>query len=419
MIHQVHLPELTRRRLTDVVMLQLRLLYYAASTAALDEASCAQYLDQHARCRGRGSQIAAWLWRAPRRYKPLETFAQGPAPEKREWSQCLAREALAFLRNPIGSIAHHVTTNAFPWQNAGAMFFRNFYDDLCAAPGLPGYLFSESGAPAFRRQDFLAEFKDINRDLYVCAACDESGYHTVVGGSILTDVEHYLPQSRYPHLACHPFNLLPICHHCNLLKRNADPLKGGSSNPRILEDILLPYREPGLSSQTYLQVRLGKSETSTRLGQIKPRTATELRQKIAAFGVVYQVPARWRERIHTIGETLFRRMRRFLRSVEGLPNDGTRSQTLLDQLDQLLYDLYEDQGKEPFGFAMTWWLATLLKHEVEPATHDPLHPMPQVDALLQAVSTESTHDMDTQHRPMTFTHSEHLALARDLRRSIR
>jgi hypothetical protein len=68
---------------------------------------------------------------------------------------------------------------------------------------------------------------------------------------------------------------------------------------------------------------------------------------------------------------------------------------------------------------MTWWLAALLKHEVEPATHNPSHPMPQVDALLQAVSTESTHDRDTQHRPATFTHSGHLALARGLRRSIR
>jgi hypothetical protein len=418
MIHQVHLPELTRRRLTDVVMLQLRLLYYAASTATLDAASCAQYLDRHTRFRGRGVQIATWLWRAPKRREPLETFAQGPTLEKREWSQRLAREALAFLRNPIGPMAHHVHTTAFAWQNAGAMFLRNFYNDLCAPSGFPGYLFSEAGASPFRRQDFLAEFKDVNWALYVCAACDESGYHTVVDGSILTDIEHYLPRSRYPHLACHPFNLLPICHPCNLQKHNADPLKGTSSTPRILEDILLPYREPGLRSQAYLQVRLGKTEGSTRLGQLRPRTATDLRQKIAALGDVYRVPARWQGQINTIGETLFRRMRQFLRSGRSLPSDDTRWQTLLDMLDQLLYDLFEAQGKEPFGFAMTWWLATLLKHEVEPATHNPSHPMLQVDAILQAISTEPTHGTATGYGSESRTHAVHLAIARELRTSI-
>ena len=87
MIHQVHLPDVTRQRLTDVVMLQLRLLSYAASAATLDEASCAQHLDHHARFRGRGIQIAQWLWRAPKRRQPLAAFAQGPAAEKQAWSR--------------------------------------------------------------------------------------------------------------------------------------------------------------------------------------------------------------------------------------------------------------------------------------------------------------------------------------------
>jgi type I site-specific restriction endonuclease len=32
--------------------------------------------------------------------------------------------------------------------------------------------------------------------------------------------------------------------------------------------------------------------------------------------------------------------------------------------------LYEHQGKEPFAFAMTWWLATLINQEVEPAAQN-------------------------------------------------
>jgi hypothetical protein len=95
MIHQLFLPEITRKRLTDVVDLQVLLLTFAATRDALNEASCTTYLDRCARFRGRGAQIAAWIWRALRRYEPLETFAEGPAAQKLEWSQRITREALA------------------------------------------------------------------------------------------------------------------------------------------------------------------------------------------------------------------------------------------------------------------------------------------------------------------------------------
>jgi hypothetical protein len=332
MIHQVFLPDVTRKRLTDVVMLQLRLLSYAASTALPDQISCAHYLDQCARFRGRGSQIATWLWRGSRRgrHEPLERFAQGPAIEKRVWSQRLSREALAFLRHPIGPVAPYISKNTAPWQKAGAAFLLKFYDDFCSRSGLPEYLFSEPATAQFSRQDFLAGFVGINSHLNVCAVCDESGYRTVVDNSIRTGIEHYLPKSRYPHLSCHPFNLLPICLQCNtLVKRNADPLNGRAHNRRALEDVLLPYRESGLGSRTYLEVRLGKTFGSARLGQLKPRTATDLRQRIAAFGDVYKVPKRWQGQIDTIGEKLFRRIRQLLQSGPGLLSGSDRSQALL------------------------------------------------------------------------------------------
>ena len=77
MIHQVFLPEITRKRLTDVVALQVLLLTYAATRDTLNEASCTTYLDRCARFRGRGAQIAAWIWRAPSRYEPLGNLRKG------------------------------------------------------------------------------------------------------------------------------------------------------------------------------------------------------------------------------------------------------------------------------------------------------------------------------------------------------
>jgi hypothetical protein len=68
---------------------------------------------------------------------------------------------------------------------------------------------------------------------------------------------------------------------------------------------------------------------------------------------------------------------------------------------------------------MTWWLATLINYEVEPATHNPSHPMPQLSALMEAVSIESGQDMDTQSRLSIDTSSQQLAIARSLRELIR
>jgi len=157
-IHQVHLPDVTRRRLTDVVLLQLRLLRHAALTTTPDAASCALYLDRCARFRGRGVQIVAWLWRAPTRHQSLEAFARGPGTEKLQWYMRLAREALKFLRYPTGALFPHIARNATAWQSAGATFLQNFYDDLCTPFGLPGCIFSGSDAAIFHRQELLHEF---------------------------------------------------------------------------------------------------------------------------------------------------------------------------------------------------------------------------------------------------------------------
>jgi 5-methylcytosine-specific restriction endonuclease McrA len=277
MIYQVFLPEITRKRLTDVVALQVLLLTYAATRDTLNEASCTTYLDRCARFRGRGAQVAAWIWHAPRRYEPLEKFAQGPPAQKLGWSQRITREAFACLQHPIGPIDPHVRKIASLWERAGADFLRRFYVDLCSPAGLPGCIFSEPVGGSFGRQDLLAAFKDANRHLHVCAVCDETGYHTTLRGHIYAELDHYLPESVYPHLACHPFNLVPICHHCNaMIKGKANPLQGLARNRLSVEDIFLPYRETGLGSRTYLQVRPGGALTEAEFGELRPREESNL-----------------------------------------------------------------------------------------------------------------------------------------------
>ena len=383
MIHQVLLPEITRKRLTDVVALQVVLLTYVATRDTLNEASCTTYLDRCARFRGRGAQIAAWTWRAPRRYEPLEKFAQGPAAHKLGWCKRIIREAIAFLQHPIGHINTHVRRSASPWERAGADFLRRFYVDLCSPAGLPGYIFCEPGSSSFGRQDLLAAFKEANHHLRICAVCDETGYHTMPNYRIFAQIDHYLPEGMYPHLACHPFNLIPICYYCNaMIKGQANPLQGPSRTLLSVEDVFLPYREGGLGSRTYLQVRLGGALTQAEFGERMPREQSNLRSRLEGFRRVYKIPDRWRQRMDQIGPQLLKRMREFLR---GIPVNALNARSLLNELDDLLYSLHQDHGSEPFACAKMWWLAALIDDEVEPATRRRQHTSGPISPLLEEI----------------------------------
>jgi hypothetical protein len=249
----------------------------------------------------------------------LEKFAEAPVAQKLGWGQRITREALAFLHHPIGYINTHVRRTASLWERAGADFLRRFYVDLCSDSGLPGCIFSEPGAGSFGRQAFLAAFKEANHHLHVCAVCDETGYHTTLGGHTFAKIDHYLPESIYPHLACHPFNLIPICHYCNaMIKGKANPLQGSSRGRLGVEDIFLPYRETGFGSRTYLQVRLGEVLTEAEFGELRPREENNLRSRLEGFSRVYKIPDRWRQRVDQIGPQLVKRMWEFLRGFPSL-----------------------------------------------------------------------------------------------------
>ena len=420
MIHQVFLPEITRKRLTDVVALQLLLLTYAGTRDSLNEASCTTYLDRCARFRGRGTQIAAWIWRAPRRYKPLEKFAQGPAAHKLGWCKHITQEALAFLQHPIGHINTHVRRTASPWERAGADFLRRFYVDLCSPAGLPGYIFCEPVTGSFGRQDLLAAFKEANHHLHICAVCDETGYQTMLDGHIYAELDHYLPESMYPHLACHPFNLIPICHYCNaMIKGKANPLQGSSRNRLSVENIFLPYREPGLGSRTYLHVRLGAPLTEAEFGELRPREEINLSSRLDGFRRVYKIPDRWGQRVDQIGPQLLKRIREFLR---GFAVTALNARSLVNELDDLLYSIHQDQGSEPFACAKMWWLAALINDEVEPATRRRQHASGPISPLLEEIGAMLRLDRRASgHRPRGPVHmsSARLETARHLRSLLR
>jgi hypothetical protein len=131
MIYQLNLPELTLKRLTDVVYLQMCFLRYASSRTALDQQSCEKYFSRYPRFRGRHQQITKWLWGKQRlkTLELLEKFAQGSTEEKRQWSKRMYREVIAFSENPVGSIIPNRKKPTLSWQIEATKFLIKFYDD--------------------------------------------------------------------------------------------------------------------------------------------------------------------------------------------------------------------------------------------------------------------------------------------------
>jgi hypothetical protein len=393
MIYPLKLPGITRRRLTDIVLLQMTLLYHAACMPNVSQESCAEYLSAHSRFHANSVDIAEWIWGRDAGRKHLKNFAitycsEESTREREEeqrvkiaWCVRLRKEVEALLSlddlpikiRPFGE-TDTCTEQAPDWIEHAKNFLLYFYDAILGkiSEKFPPELFSDPHAEEFGREEMLAAFLRKN-NAEVCSTCDESRYYTY-GKHVHTDLDHYLPKSLYPHFACHPYNLVPSCAHCNSLKTNKDLLAYIREDRNYkLSKAIFPYHNFNLSRVTYLEVTPAPAAEFIRIGAIKSRindpksemyhtieNAIHLQQNL------YNIPGRWQnhEQALRIGDTLFRRMRQFLADGEGAILGSDMPAEVYNSLKQLLYYLdREDQQKDPFAFAMTWTLGTLIQRQ--------------------------------------------------------
>lgn len=367
MIYQLKLPELTLKRLTDVVYLQMCFLRYASSRTALDQQSCENYFSRHPRFRGRHQQIAKWLWGKQRLtfLKLLEKFAQGSTEEKRQWSKQMYREVIEFLQNPVGSITPNINKPTLSWQIAATEFLIKFYDEYLgdSKGAFPKSFFSDSELERFGREKFLSEFEKLNR-IKVCPACDDERYRRI---------DHYLTKIFYPHLSCHPYNLVPICNTCNSDNKGEKNLLGSKSgNLRKLENIFLPYRGDGFQTDTYLKISLEQGLRKPIIIGLEVHPGKDLLERVEVYQYIFNIPHRWQKSIQTIDELVYRQIKQNIQShVDGNPSKRGNLNIfgVRDLLDGILCNLFDNQGLVQWHFPMTWHLVTLINREIEPAVH--------------------------------------------------
>ena len=115
---------------------------------------------------------------------------------------------------------------------------------------------------------------------------------------------------------------------------------------------------------------------------LKSREEIDLRDRLEAFHHVCKIPDRWHDRVDRIGPQLVRRILEFL---GGFSITVVTPRSILNALDDLLYDLHHNQGDQPFAFAKMWWPAALINDEVEPATHRRQHASGLNSPLLEEI----------------------------------
>ncbi|MHC5832654.1 MAG: hypothetical protein ACYT04_95915, partial [Nostoc sp.] len=93
-----------------------------------------------------------------------------------------------------------------------------------------------------------------------------------------------LPKSFYPHLSCHPYNLVPICNTCNTdYKGEKNFLFRKSGNKRQLENIFLPYRGYGFQTDSYLRITLKKGLRKPIIIGFKAQPYKKLLERVEVY----------------------------------------------------------------------------------------------------------------------------------------
>ncbi len=434
LLHGLELPDITCECLTDLVLLQISLLEYAAITplATIQEGikPCAQYLEHKVpRFLSRGSEIAKWFFdtRAKTRMTLLTDFAQayqatgkGKAAQQRQkaWLKRIRKEISDLLddNTPVLTVGDFfgIDTEGISkkdkkkpgeakectYQEAAEKFFLYFYDSyLGTDEEFPASIFTIFNEEPFGRQEILRSFITKNNGLEICAICDQSRYYVHGHKQIHGILDHYFPKKTYPHFACHPYNLIPVCYPCNSsVKGSRDPFINEKKERRPLLKKILPYRHRG-SEQTYLEVASGKKAELIQIKGLKPRPNeageidNDIQEAIDLLQHIYQLPGRWQYSDQTIkiSDILFRRMRHFLNSGRIIFYGTDREAEIYNALKQLLYYLdADDQRRDPFAFAMTWILVSLLQSEnTDRATWE---------GLIEEINSWSGTDLDLSNK---------------------
>lgn len=341
-------PHKAKRQLTRIVLLQMKVLSWAATADALTEESCKAQMVWPGLTQESSAAIARWVLKPGARRDSLEEFAAGPLDAKRRWATELKQDVMNLYFHPTGQLSKFVSATAPQWKRNGADWLNSFYESWRAGDMPSGCFFP---LPKLTAAEFLEKFVALNKGVSICPVCEESSYSTMRASGPVAEIDHFFPKANYPHLCCHPFNLFPICHFCNaVIKHMRDPL--GDAQHRIsIEESWLPYRSSGLTAQTTVGVSIRLGGSIADFERLVPNSGDDVEAKIEILKRVFEVPERWTNNHDAIGQILIRRVKALRRVLA--TND------LTTVLNHLSLEFKSGLGSERYGFALLGWTNAL------------------------------------------------------------
>lgn len=384
MIHPVQLPQKVEVYLRQIVDLQMGILECAVDLPPDFRPSDLQaLLAKRREFQGRAEAIAKWVERHPSIWKSLQEFARGPVEGKRR----LVEQMRGDIRRLDQGYCNETLEYRFPQTQPIANYERNakkfllrFYKQL--ENGFDKNLFTENpaGYDRFDRQRFLAACR--NSWPRVCAICDTHFYIEIAGGKYKGEIEHYFPKSIYPHLSCHPYNLLLICSQCNQEHGDKDPLAAPNKARRTLSEVFLPYRGETVRQKGGIWLDWQKPSSCPNVEpsksipaaiMLKPKDNSDVRflERCSVLSKMYKIPCRWQHNMDAIGETIWRRIEMFfcakigpralalkkVQELQELLSKSSPDPEYFNEMKILLEFSLEELGKEPRGYVIMWWLA--------------------------------------------------------------
>ena len=266
-----------------------QVLAYAAkrATNTYDEADIKKNLPDWQRLAGRASKSVI--------RKAVENILNLSQAQRKKLWQAVSNdiEFYKHLDDPKFEFLYRKLPDAT--KAAGNELLLQFYKILGSKSG-----FSKLVGQKEKMNGAILEIRYGKDNKKFCPACLVERLPPPVAGTSQNDREHYFPQSIYPPLAVHPFNLAISCIRCNQRRHSdTDPIfdhKAGA-----LLDSFLPYTRPGLD-QIELQFTLGSTRAMVKIsGKPGMVRATE---RAINFDRVYRLSEYWSDFLEFVDETL-------------------------------------------------------------------------------------------------------------------
>lgn len=238
--------------------------------------------------------VGKWLWGKPLVIRePLLRILEISLAKKQQLRNVLAAD----MRFDENSCSGHLLTTTLDQNDEAVKSAKSmmigFYEAILRE-GVPAALVGE--LDDFDRQVFLGLFLKAHA-IKACPGCDgQPPSIDLYADKVREDVDHFLPKSKYPILAVHPLNLVPLCKTCNQdYKKEKDALSDEADAPKdvtCLEHMFHPYLRPACD-EVYVTVAWRSTDSRLTL-HIEPRNDTPTAwARVHSLEYILALESRW------------------------------------------------------------------------------------------------------------------------------